>query len=166
MLTGKEDLLQSLIEAFAMEKGTQLFYADAADKIADSGVKKTFRELAKWEEKHMNFIQYLYQSINGDLEFKGFEEFSSTMDASVTEAGIPVKELEEKLDKHIYDDEMGALTLALKIEGRASNLYFDLSRNASDANARIIFKEMVDQEAEHINYLKKMRAELAAANKQ
>ena len=164
MVTGKEDLLQSLIEAFAMEKGTKIFYSEAADKMANAGVRKTFQELAKMEKKHMDFIQYLYQSINGDLELTGFEEFKNSIDAPVTEAGIPVKDLEEKLEKHIYDDEKGALTLALKIEGRASNIYYDLSRNASDANARIVFKVMVEQEAGHIEYLKKARAEMAESD--
>jgi len=30
MITGKEDLLQALIEAFLMEKGTKVLYAEAA----------------------------------------------------------------------------------------------------------------------------------------
>jgi hypothetical protein len=32
MITGKEDLLMALSEAFLMEKGTKAFYSEAAEK--------------------------------------------------------------------------------------------------------------------------------------
>jgi rubrerythrin len=161
MITGKEDLLQSLIEVFIMEKGTKIFYSEAADRAVHQDTKKTFRELALWEEKHMDFIQYLYQSINGDGEVRSFEDFRNKVEAPVTEAGIPVKDLEEKMEKYIYKDEMGALALAMEIEGKAYNLYQRLSEDAADANARVVFREMMGQEARHIDYLKTLKARLA-----
>lgn len=161
MITGKEDLLQSLIEAYLMEKGTNEFYNQAARKAISSEARDTFRELAVWEEKHMGFIQYLYQSITEDRDIRGFEEFGKRTVAPVTEAGIPLKDLEEKLEKYTFIDDMGALVFALEMEGKAFNLYRKLSEKASDNNAKVVFKEMMDQELKHIDYLKEMRTKLA-----
>ena len=156
-MTGKEDLLRALIEAYLMEKGTRIFYSDAAAKAAKTGAKKMFKELSDWEERHMDFIQYLYQAIEGDRDIIGFEDFSKKTDAPVTESGIPVKELEAKLGEYAFVDDEDAIRLALEMEGKASNLYRKLSGEASDSNARVVFKEMMEQELKHIEYLKKMR---------
>lgn len=161
MITGKEDLLQSLIEAFLMEKGTKIFYAEAAEKAVNPEAARTYRELSGWEQKHMDFIQDLFQSINGDRELRTFEEFSKNAEAPFTESGIPVKDLEHKLEKYSFTDEAGALTLAMEIEGKACNLYRRLSQQAEDRNAQVVFKDMMEQEVKHINYLKSLKVKLA-----
>lgn len=161
MMTGKEDLLRALIEAYLMEKGTRTFYSNAALKAAQSEAKKMFAELSDWEGRHMDFIQYLYQAFEGDRDIKGFEDFKEKADAPVTESGIPAKELEAKPEEYDFVDDEGAMKLALEMEGKAYNLYRKLSEEASDSNARVVFKEMMEQEAKHIAYLKKMRAQFA-----
>jgi rubrerythrin len=160
MISGKEDLLRSLIEAFLMEKGTMEFYSKASGVSNSSEAKKMFGELAGWEEKHMDYIQHLYRSIQGDIELKSFEDFRKMTEAPLTEAGIPVKDLEEKIERHAIRDETGALTLAMEIEGKAYNLYRRLSQSAQDANARVVFSEMMNQEVKHIDYLKNLRLKL------
>jgi rubrerythrin len=160
MITGKEDTLQALIEAFLMEKGTKEFYSSAAETAVNTDAKKTFRELSEWEEKHMDFIHFLYQSINNDREVESFEQFNNKTAAPDTEAGIPIAELREKMEKYNFTDDVGALTFALEIEGKAYNLYRRMSEKAEDANARVIFKEMMEQEVKHINYLKELRVKL------
>ena len=60
MLTGKEDLLQALVEAYIMEKGTKEFYTLAASRWG-AAAQKGFTALADWEGRHMAYIQSLYQ---------------------------------------------------------------------------------------------------------
>lgn len=160
MITGKEDLLQALIEAFLMEEGTMEFYSKASDNVTNPEAKKTFKELSDWEGQHMDFLQFLYQSIQEDRDIKGFEEFKNKTDAPITEAGIPVKDLEVKIEEYDFTDDMKALTLAMEIEGKAYDLYRRLSQNTSDTNAHVVFKEMMEQEVKHIDYLKEMRLKL------
>jgi rubrerythrin len=160
MLTGKEELLDALIEAFLMEKGTKEFYAMASDKAVNSEAKKTFKELSEWEKKHMDYIQFLYQSVQGERELESFTSYSSRAKAPLTEAGIPLKELHERIEKRKFKDEQEALTLAMEIEGKAYNLYRKLSQKASDSNSKVVFKDMMEQEMRHIEYLKKKRNEL------
>ena len=161
MLTGKEDLLQSLIEAFLLEKGTKELYLQAHEKSTDPDVKSAFSELSAWEEKHMDYIQFLYQSVLGDNEMKSFEDFKNKTEAADSESGIPVEVLEERIERHPIKSDMDALTLAMEIEGKAYSLYNKLSKNAEDNNARIVFSAMKDQEIKHINHLKALRVRLA-----
>jgi rubrerythrin len=158
MVTGKEDLLTALIEAYLMEKGTRIFYSSAAAKAANPAARKMFSELSDWEEKHMGFIQYLYQAFMDDRDIKHFEDFSDTTDAPVAESGIPVKELEAKIEKYDFDDDEAAMRIALQTEGKAYNLYRRLSEQAPDSNAKVVFREMMEQELKHIDYLKKLGA--------
>jgi rubrerythrin len=51
---------------------------------------------------------------------------------------------------------MEAITLALEIEGKAYSLYWQLSKTASDSNARVVFKSMMEQEIQHISYIRDM----------
>ena len=100
MPTGQEDLLQALVEAFIMEKGTREFYAQAAS-ISGAAAKKSFEDLAAWENRHMTYIQSLYQSILDDRELEEFSDFSKKTPAPVTESGIPVKDLEKQIETHV-----------------------------------------------------------------
>jgi len=161
MITGKDDLLTVLIEAYLMEKATNEFYTFASEKAINPEAKRAFGDLSCWEEQHMEFVQFLYQSILQDSDIRGFDDFRKKTPSPVTEAGIPVKDLEQKLEKPQYSDDHGALALALEIEGKAYNLYRKLSEGSADSNARVVFKEMMEQELKHIEYLKKMREQLA-----
>jgi rubrerythrin len=161
MVTGKEDLLMSLIEAFLMEKGTHEFYDKTATKSISPEARDTFRQLSSWEEKHMEYIEFLYLSLQDDRDLERFQDFKNKAEAPVTEGGIPVKDLERRVEESVFLDDMGALIMALEIEGKAYNLYRNLSEKAADTNARVVFKEMMDMELEHISYLKELRKKLA-----
>ncbi len=161
MITGKEDLLQSLMEAFLMEKGTHDFYAQASEKAISAEARKTFVDLSDWEERHMEFIQFLYLSVQDDRDIQGFEKFKEHTPAPIVEGGIPVKDLEQRIEKQEFIDDMGALITALEIEGKSYSLYRGMSEKAADGNAKVVFREMMEQEQKHINYLKEMRIRLA-----
>jgi rubrerythrin len=161
MVSGKEDLLSALSEVFLMEKGTKMFYKEAAAKSVSQDARDTFEHLSEWEGKHMDFIVYLYRSIYGDLDITTYEEFMKNAEAPVSEAGIPIRDLEAKMEKYAVTDEMGALTLAMEIEGKAYAMYRRLSQNAPDTNARVVFKEMMEQELRHAERLRELRVRLA-----
>ncbi len=160
MLTGKEDLLQALVEAFLMEKGSREFYVLAAAKSAGAGAKKSFLDLAAWEEKHMAYIQSLYQSILDDRELGEFAAFSEKAAAPVAESGMPVKDLARKIETYTVKDEKDALAIAVNIEAKAYNLYKDLANRAVDREAKVIFEEMMSQETKHMNELNALKRSL------
>jgi rubrerythrin len=157
LLTGKEDLLQSLIEAYLMEKATREFYSKASEKMINLSAKKIFHELSLWEGKHMDFIQFLYQSVQDDRDIIGFEDFKNKVSAPITEAGISVKDLEARMEEYDFTDESMALTVANDIEKKAYELYKGLSEKAVDTNARVVFRGMMNEEKKHMDYLKKIK---------
>ena len=161
MMTGKEDLLTALGEVFLMEKGTMLFYEEAAEKSVNEDARNTFKYLAEWEGEHMDYILALYKGIMEDWGTVTFEEFKNKAKTHVTEAGIPLRDLEGKIVSYCITDEMGALTLAMEIEGKAYNMYYRLSQSAEDKNAQVLFREMMEQEVKHVNHLKELRVKLA-----
>jgi hypothetical protein len=109
----------------------------------------------------MDYILTLYKGIVEDWGVLTFEEFKSKAETGSTEAGIPLKDLEGKIANYCITDEMGALTLALEIEGKAYNMYRKLSQTASDTNSQIVFREMMEQEMKHVEHLKELRVKLA-----
>lgn len=161
MITGREDLLQALVEAFLMEKGSKEFYTEAALKTPGEEAKSAFKRLQDWERRHMDYIQFLYQSILGEWETMSFEEFKKKTPAPLVEGGIPTESLVEKIEEATFIDDAGALALALGIEGKAYNLYRGLSESAADSSVKVFMKEMMEEELRHIDYLKEMRKGLA-----
>jgi rubrerythrin len=160
MLTGKEDLLQALVEAYIMEKGTKEFYTLAASK-SGSAAQKGFEALANWESRHMVYIQSLYQSIIDDRELLEFEAFSRKVPSPVTESGMPVRDLEKKIETFVIQNEKDALSLAVNIEAKAFNLYKDLAARAQDNAAKVIFEEMMAQETKHMDEINAMKKRLS-----
>jgi|SRR5208283_993089 len=161
MATGKEDLLQALVDAYLMEKGTREFYSQAARKSDAPAARSAFEELSAWEERHMEFIQYLYQAIMEDHDVKSFEDFKRRSSSPFAEGGIPVKDLEAKLEMVSIANDLEAITMALGIEGKAYSLYWRLSKTAAGTNARVVFKSMMEQEITHISYLKDMMTRIS-----
>jgi len=157
MLTGKEDLLQALVEAFIMEKGTREFYTLAAAKSESNRAQNAFRELSKWEEQHMAYIQSLYQSVLDDRELEEFAAFSGNVAAPAVESSIPAKELVRQIETYTVKDERDALALAMNIEAKSYNLYKQLATRAGDREARVIFEEMMNQETKHLNQLNALK---------
>lgn len=157
MISGKEDLLQSLIEAFLMEKGTHEFYASASAVSAGSEARRVFGELADWEKKHMDYLGYLYQAFQEDRDVGSFEKFISEAKSPVTESGIPVKDLESRIERYPVTGEKGAVDLAMEIEGKAYNLYHRMHQECADTNAKVVFLEMMRQEMKHIDHLKALK---------
>jgi len=161
MLTGKEDLLQALVEAYIMEKGTKEFYAQAASKSNTPEAKKSFTDLHAWENTHMIYIQSLYQAILDDRELEEFKAFSAKAPATVAEGGMPVKDLEKRIEKFTVKSEGDALTIALGIEAKAYGFYKGLAAKAKDDEAKIIFEEMMAQETKHMDQLNVMKKKIA-----
>lgn len=157
MITGKEGLLQAMIEAYIREKGTNEFYTKASVKATDIEAKKAFSQLAQWEQEHMQYIQSLYQSIRDEREMLSFEDFEKRIIAESVEGDIPLKELEEDIGMYSFIDDLGALVIALEIEAKAYAFYKKLSETADDTNTKAFMKEMMQKEQKHIEYLKTLR---------
>jgi rubrerythrin len=157
MVTGRENLLEALIEAFSMEKGIKDFYDYAAENVKDEKAAGQFRHLAQWENAHMDYLKFLYQAVQEDRETLTFDEFESQkMPVTHIEAGISLEKAQQLFHKKDVKDAAGAVKMAVEIEGKAYNFYRRLAKDAADSNASVIFTHMSEQEQKHIEYLRNL----------
>lgn len=158
MITGREDLLGAIAEAWALEKGLKEFYGYAAGKTGAGAVRDLLLRLKDWEDSHMEYLSFLHRSVQGETNLAGYREFSEKMKGTHMESGIPVKEGLELYKPEECESEADVIKVALRIEGKAYNFYRNLAEKAEDANARVVFGEMKEQEQKHIDLLKEHQA--------
>lgn len=161
MLTGKEDLLQALIEIYLMEKGINQFYSKLSVKAESSATRKTFAALANWEAEHVRYIQNFYQTLMDEREPTSFGKFAKKARPDVAEGGMPLTELERKIDGFKFIDDVGAIQFALKVEADEYNLYRSLVSLTADTNVKTICEDFMGWEQEHIEHLKELLKKIA-----
>jgi len=160
MISGKEDLTGSIIEALVMEKGTREFYAYASEHAKDQSAKDMFSRLRDWEDSHMKYLETLYKALMDERDLESYEQFSAHVPATHIETGLSLKEAEGMFGVKEFSSDMDAVDFALEIEGKAFNLYRGLSEKAEDRNAQVVFAEMKAQEQKHVDYLNEMKKTL------
>jgi len=160
MVTGREDLLGALAEAYAMEKGLKAFYDFAADEADSEEVRDVFLRLRDWEERHMEYVAYLHEALTGDLNVNTFEDFEKKMPGTHIEGGVTRQEAAELYEPEECRSDRDAVRIALRIEGRAYTFYRQWAEKAGDPNTRIVFQDMVEQEQKHVALLKDLERRL------
>jgi rubrerythrin len=161
MIKADEGLIQALMDVYMMEKGIYQFYDEVAKKAQNSDAKKAFEELAKWEEGHTRYVQYLYQGLLEDWAIVTFEEFSNRVKPEIAEGGMPLEDLKGRIDEFTYLDDMGAINFALGVEAKEYNIYRKLAAEAADSNMKVLFENLMDWEQRHIGYLNELKKKIA-----
>ncbi len=161
MINAKEGLIQALMDVYMMEKGIHQFYGEVAEKTQNEDARKAFAELAEWEEGHARYAQYLYQGLMEDWDIVSFEEFSKRSRPEIAEGGMPLKDLEGRLEEFAYLDDAGAIAFALKVEAKEFALYKKLASETSDTNMNILFENLAEWEQRHIEYLKNLKQKIS-----
>ena len=162
-MTGKEELIQAMIEAYMLEKGIHQFYAELSVKAKSAEARKAFGELARWEDEHMRYVQHLYQAFTDEREMISFNEFAAKARPDAAEGGMSMKELEARIGEYAFLDDVGAILFALRVEGNEYNLYKKLAAQAGDTNARVLFEDLMGWEQKHIEYLKDLKQRMEGA---
>ena len=162
MIRADEGLIQALMDVYMMEKGIYQFYDEVATRAQSPEAKKAFEDLAKWEEGHTRYVQYLYQGLLEDWAIVTFEEFSNRVKPEIAEGGMPLKDLKGRIEEFTYLDDMGAINFALKIEAKEYNLYRKLAAETADTNMKVLFENLMDWEQRHIEYLNDLKKKMAA----
>jgi rubrerythrin len=163
MITAKEGLIQALMDVYMMEKGIHQFYDEVAVKTKNQEAKKAFAELAEWESGHARYVQYLYQGLMEDWDIVSFEEFSKRAKPEFAEGGMPLKDLEGRIDEFTYLDDAGAIAFALKVEAKEYALYRKLAAETSDTNMKVLFENLAEWEQRHMEYLNKLKQKIGGA---
>ena len=160
MIHAEEGLMQALMDVYMMEKGIHQFYDEVSRKAQNEEAKKAFGDLAVWEAGHERYVQYLYQGLMEDWDIVGFEEFSKKAKPEIAEGGLPLKDLEGRIDEFTYLDDEGAISFALRIEAKEYALYGTLASQTKDTNMKVLFEDLMGWEQKHIEYLKVLKQKI------
>lgn len=159
---GDEDILQILTVSFLMEKGMQEFYQKAAGSTSYASAAKTFEMLGRVEEKHMLNIFNLYCGLMEEKAVS-FDEFKKKMDSEIMEGGVPLLRGIARAKELDFTNMKDVLDFALEREKESYTFYQANVTATSDANARVVFNEMAESEAHHVELIEKEIASLANA---
>jgi rubrerythrin len=162
MINAKEGLIQALMDVYMMEKGIHQFYDEVAVKTKNNEAKKAFAELAEWESGHARYVQYLYQGLMEDWDIVSFEEFSKRAKPEIAEGGMPLKDLEGKIDEFTYLNDADAIAFALKVEAKEYALYKKLASDTSEINLRVLFENLAEWEQRHMEYLNTLKGKIGS----
>lgn len=162
MFHGDEGILQILTVSFLMEKGMQEFYQKASQNSSYASAAKTFEMLSRVEEKHMLNIFNLYCGLMEEKTVS-FDEFKKKMESDIMEGGVPILQGIARAKDLDIANIKDVLDFALEREKESYNFYRSNATATSEANARVVFNEMAESEANHIDIIEKELKSLATA---
>ncbi len=130
-------------EAIRKEADAAAFYRMAAERV-ESGISKTFQDMAAEEEKHKKLLENLdWEKVR---QYK-FED-------------IPDLKISEFLEDAPYNDTMtyqDAIRMAMKNEERSHNMYLASARRfVNDPKIEKLFTMLAQEEAKHKLKLEQM----------
>jgi rubrerythrin len=139
--------------AWALEEGSKFFYQGITEHFKDDEeAQKMFNWLVSAENNHEKHLLETYETLTGvKPDFKKLrDKFSDSLNGSVMEGGIAVKEaLEWIQDKGVSE----SLEMAIAMEVNAFDLYVKMSRAIEDEPAQQIFEMLSEEEQVHLQKL-------------
>ncbi len=155
MLKGNESLLDALLFAFGLEKGSNLFYIKAAEKVDDVKSKEVFLAMADAEKGHMANIRLLYCGMDNEACPITLEEFTEAVPGPYVEGGKLLENALRELDV-AWLDEADALKVAIKHEGEAYAFYTKAGKKMEEPLVRVLFKNLAEEEKKHLDELTRL----------
>jgi rubrerythrin len=147
--------LDDILEfAIAKEIEAEQFYLRLCEEETLSGNRKTFKDFAKEEHKHVTLLQEL----KADGFVEGVEEYHFKWIKDIKRSDL-VLDIEYKKGMHYRD----ILMLAIKREEKALKLYNDLQGRADTDGSKMVFKILCQEEAKHKLALESMYDDHMAA---
>jgi hypothetical protein len=111
------------------------------------------------KEGHTRYAQYLYQGLLEDWAIVTSRVFKECQ-PEIAEGGMPLKDLQGKIDAFTYLDDMGAINFALSVEAKGYDLYRKLAAKTTDTNMKVLFENLMEWEQKHIEYLIKLKKKI------
>ena len=158
LFSGKEEIEEVLLIAYALEDGLQDFYTSMQERVTQAEVKALFNKLSAIEIKHQNRIFAEYQAITADA--LGREAFERNAAVQSMEGGLTT---EEYLSLYPADLEVASevISLAMGIEAQALDLYLRAAENCSQEATKKTLLRIGEEERTHLKLLGNLLDETA-----
>lgn len=160
MFKKDSSLLDSLMFAFGLEKGSYVFYTKAAEKMDDEKSRELFLAMADIEKGHMANIRLLYCGMENEACPATMEEFIESAEGAYVEGGKLLENALKELDV-AFLDETDAIKIAIRQEGEAYAFYVKAAKRMLDSNARVLFENLAGEEQKHLDNLTKLLKQMA-----
>lgn len=150
LFSGKEDIAEVFLVAYALEAGLQDFYTSMQERVVQAEVIALFKKLSAIEVNHQDRLFVEYQSITADaLSREAFERNAAVL---AMEGGLTT---EEYLSLYPTDFNVVAevISLAMGIEAQALDLYLRAADNCSQKNTRQTLLRIAEEERTHLKLL-------------
>jgi rubrerythrin len=161
MLKGNESLVDSILFAFGLEKGSRTFYLKAAEKMEDPRSREFFMSMADLELGHMANVRLLYCGMENEACPVSLDEFAESVQGPYIEGGRLLEHALRELEV-AFLDEAEALKLAIKQEGEAYSFYAKAAKRMDNSHARVLFKNLAEEEQKHLDALTEKRKAMQA----
>lgn len=154
-MKGSETFEEALLFAFGLEKGSREFYIKAAEKVKDEEAKEFFNAMADVELGHMGKLRLIYCSMDFEACPPTLERFIESVPAPFTEGGKLVSEALKSVEV-AFIDKTEAVKVAAKLETDAYGFYTKALKKLEDPYARVLFKDLAEEEKKHIEELTRL----------
>jgi rubrerythrin len=157
MFSGKEEIEEVLLIAYALEAGLWDFYTLMQERVAQAEVKSLFSKLAAIEVKHQDRLFAEYQAITADALTRAAFERNAAVQSM--EGGLTT---EEYLALYPTDFEVASevISLAMGIEAQALDLYLRAADNCSGEATKQMLLRIAEEERAHLKRLGELLDEI------
>ena len=131
-----EDFKKIISMAIEREVEAYTFYKSVTDKVKDKNLKSIFTELAGEEKKHREFLQDFLAKEGKSMKFEAAPDYKVYTTLKTPDLTPDLKPLE-------------GLTLAIKKELEAMQMYTRLAAASPDAQQQMLFKGLANMESTH-----------------
>ncbi len=131
-----EDFRKIISIAIDREVEAYTFYKSVADKVKDKSLKSLFADLAGEEKKHREFLQDFLAKEGKTLKFEAAPDYKVYTTLQTPPITPDLKPLE-------------GLTLAIKKELEAMQMYTRLAAASTDAQQQMLFRGLANMESTH-----------------
>ncbi|MFH0966550.1 MAG: ferritin family protein [Methanobacteriota archaeon] len=131
-----EEFKKILLTAIDREVESYALYTALADKVNDTALKVTFRELAKEETYHR---KTLLEYLTGSRKELKFDEVKDYKLSNILDSPSPSSDMKP----------LDGLKLAIKKEEEAMEMYEKLADASADPDQKMIFTELAKMERGH-----------------
>ena len=131
-----DEFKKILLNAIDREVESYALYTALADKVKDSALKTTFKELAQEETYHRKTLQEYLTGVKKELKFDEVKDYKLS---NLLESPSPTSDMKP----------LDGLKLAIKKEEEAMEMYEKLAEASVDGEQKKIFSELAKMERGH-----------------
>jgi len=152
LIKNLNEILEPLRIALKLEIEGKQFFLDAAGSTRSKLARQTFEFLAKEEDKHIEHIKNMCESVEGS-------QGKDLLDAGISDADSKLTAFNDRLARlrdefKGSNDDVTAYNMALKFENGAEEFYERMMNESADPRVKKFYKWLIEEESMHSRLLK------------